>query len=1823
MSVKDASRRTDNIGENTRKISEVADLNKDFPGEDLPNGQSVSFMYAGEERNVVPERIDAAKKGGVYFVGYDKDRQAVRSFRVDRMESIASSDREGLSSGAEEAEEKRRAFNNALDKLDEIAQNPPKTHDGGIGAESVRAYNTSRSGDPQYDVEVYVQDDNDSYLSPQDYELVGETVRFGDGRRGVIVEHLADENLGEGGVAPTRVNVLVTHDKDGNRIDFDKTTPEEFDKLYIREQPISKDKNVTKDYVYGLVDGDSRTWQFEDNDEKIDLDDVEALYDFSENAIEEKRRSDREGLSSGAERRTTAAIDPADLQTPEAIEFRDAIDSLINDDSELVLSEGGRLPFRPAEKRENFLKNLANAVTADSDELVGRLSIEEAFERFVQEQIDDGVFTNAEEALDDFVFSVNYDLGISAEGGSRLDSNEILELARRQASSYEMSPEEYIQKISRAFSNGKHISYYEEFGELDEEIQNTLRDILINQSFNGKDISNSRTTKLMNEKLLDNYPTLFTTANLRKLGLIGDDFEFEGLVEEDDDGGFRPYMDGDEEAIDDVISKFWREAGRTGPDHISRIPVQEFFTDFNDEHTSLSSGGEARDYGSPSDELNVNIFNDRMSGMSLDEAAEKYGMDRTEIRQRELRAKSRIDTEPEEEPLSQEDMEKMLNDSILQDRISGMTLQEASEKWGVSREEIRQREIRSMRNAPGFYQNRYRDENAKDILYGESGLSSGAGEPNRQGRFFIREDEPDVVSIDGKPKIAVMIRSTENESGVLADLAKNITKTLQVGKDVKRGVKPEWADSPSNRENYKPGDPWFIDASMLKELFIDENGDPISLNELSSILGTKGSQAETLGTGKFSAISESTFNDILKKLNIDQPSINAILAKNWGFDGAPSWGWYSPGPDGGDEMILSRAGFEKGIKERLFDFLNPMYFEPDSPENTPISKATEARVETENSLEGAKFDAVDYNSLLNAIGYKSDDELSIRDRAESVSQYLMDNFGIDFGAETLRQSERNKFFKLPLLLHLFRNNHISNPSQSLGAVGEFLETNMYRPAALTAVRNFISSKNVPERKIDPTLKKAFDIPPTNNIDSSISGYSKNDLESVSKRRIDSKKDFLSPKERGQIVSRLNAAFSALGVEEVSVGDVFPTDSNGRLTDPFPTSLSSGAEDVAERAMATGGTLAERRVVARNDFRNRRKSPISRVSFEKEDGTFDGEKIKTEISNYTDGGKTDGSVDLSSIDPETIGFEQISKLENAAILRQEIANLFPGVVNKPGAGADSALDEEAGITKDVVESIKNLDSYIDSIVSQMEKQAEKLEDSLDKLDGINANIVEMRNYKDLVNKKYGDMPEAAEMIAEIDSRISALISKYQNAYNSEVSASANPLGRRVNEASEVINRNPGFSRPRSESRSAMPSMVWGTLPARIINNEMRLSAMQGISSKSKRSSDLLQEVADGTSLSSGSSKASEFYANLTSKMMEMIEKAQKEGTQWEFPWHRTEMFPRNDISKIRYQGGNIIQLLTAQEEKGYKTPVWATFNQWKSAGGMVRKGEKSTKILRPVFSKGGIDEETGESKAGRLVGYAVDSVFNLDQIDGVDRAKYERNPMDTLSPEQRVKNLEDAINEVGAVIETGNGTQAYFSPLEDKIVLPPFELFKSPEGYYATAAHELVHWTGHSSRLDRPGMKDHGNEAYAREELVAELGSSFLMAMFGLSPEPREDHAMYLASWLKRLREEPNALQEAAAAAQSASKFLLERMPSLAKALKDLDKDEETVESKGLEIHVDPKVKEELLSMIASDEVIRHFARKHLPAIGRTRNLGSAEIARLMEIKRIISSKEIK
>lgn len=251
--------------------------------------------------------------------------------------------------------------------------------------------------------------------------------------------------------------------------------------------------------------------------------------------------------------------------------------------------------------------------------------------------------------------------------------------------------------------------------------------------------------------------------------------------------------------------------------------------------------------------------------------------------------------------------------------------------------------------------------------------------------------------------------------------------------------------------------------------------------------------------------------------------------------------------------------------------------------------------------------------------------------------------------------------------------------------------------------------------------------------------------------------------------------------------------------------------------------------------------------------------------------------------------------------------------------------------------------------------------------------------------------------------------------------------------------------------------------------------------------------------------------------------------------------------IPYQGINILMLWGAAMERGYSAPIWLTFKQAQALGGMVRKGERgsvvvfASKITRTDLSpkalaKGEADEATGEESERDIPFLKGYTVFNAEQIDGLP-AHFLAPAEPRLDPVQRIEHAERFFAATGATVRHG-GDRAFYRPSTDHVQMPHFETFRDAESYYAILAHELTHWTKHPTRLAREfGRKRFGDEGYAMEELVAELGAAFLSADLDLTPEPRPDHAAYIASWLKALKNDRRAIFTAASYAQRAADFL--------------------------------------------------------------------------------------
>lgn len=277
--------------------------------------------------------------------------------------------------------------------------------------------------------------------------------------------------------------------------------------------------------------------------------------------------------------------------------------------------------------------------------------------------------------------------------------------------------------------------------------------------------------------------------------------------------------------------------------------------------------------------------------------------------------------------------------------------------------------------------------------------------------------------------------------------------------------------------------------------------------------------------------------------------------------------------------------------------------------------------------------------------------------------------------------------------------------------------------------------------------------------------------------------------------------------------------------------------------------------------------------------------------------------------------------------------------------------------------------------------------------------------------------------------------------------------------------------------------------------------------------------------------------------------------WQKPWESAGM-PANPTTGKTYRGGNAVHLMATGMARGYEDPRWMTYKQAAEKGWQVRQGEKGTHVefwevkaqqegKGADAGKDGPDELTEKNQ--RQLVHRVYTVFNAKQIDGM--SPFERQRPSTFETVQRGEQI---LQNSGAKIAHDQRDRAFYRPSTDSIHLPPKEAFKDAPGYYGTALHELAHWTGHSSRLNRTTLNEShrfGDLNYAKEELRAELASVFIAAEVGVPHDPA-NHAAYVGSWIKALREDKNEIFRAAHDASAATDFVLalEREASKAEAL---------------------------------------------------------------------------
>lgn len=271
-------------------------------------------------------------------------------------------------------------------------------------------------------------------------------------------------------------------------------------------------------------------------------------------------------------------------------------------------------------------------------------------------------------------------------------------------------------------------------------------------------------------------------------------------------------------------------------------------------------------------------------------------------------------------------------------------------------------------------------------------------------------------------------------------------------------------------------------------------------------------------------------------------------------------------------------------------------------------------------------------------------------------------------------------------------------------------------------------------------------------------------------------------------------------------------------------------------------------------------------------------------------------------------------------------------------------------------------------------------------------------------------------------------------------------------------------------------------------------------------------------------------NLHKEISDKIIEAMEQGTlPWIKPWSGIGSggMPRNAITRRAYSGANVTLLWLSAANHGYGSGRWLTYKQASEAGGNVRKGEKSTTICYAAT----YEKENDKGEKDFIPFLKAYAVFALEQCEGLDHLIEKPK---AVNPEQRDADCDAFMLSTLADIRHGE-SRAYYNHKNDFIMLPPYESFNGANGYYGTALHELVHWSGHEARCNRQFGKRFGDQAYAAEELVAELGAAFMCAEFGYDAVTQ--HAAYIENWIKLIKEDSKAFITASSKASAAVEYL--------------------------------------------------------------------------------------
>jgi antirestriction protein ArdC len=278
---------------------------------------------------------------------------------------------------------------------------------------------------------------------------------------------------------------------------------------------------------------------------------------------------------------------------------------------------------------------------------------------------------------------------------------------------------------------------------------------------------------------------------------------------------------------------------------------------------------------------------------------------------------------------------------------------------------------------------------------------------------------------------------------------------------------------------------------------------------------------------------------------------------------------------------------------------------------------------------------------------------------------------------------------------------------------------------------------------------------------------------------------------------------------------------------------------------------------------------------------------------------------------------------------------------------------------------------------------------------------------------------------------------------------------------------------------------------------------------------------------------DIYATITDKILHIM----KEGVvPWQKPWLMSGSH-RNLVSGAQYRGINVFLLSCSS----FGSPWWLTFKQAKEKGGKIRKGEKGTIIVfwKPILIKD-VNSATGEEEKKRRFVLRYYKIFNLEQVDGIEAPpepeKIVREPIETAATI-----IQEMQNQ--PTIKHGASYDACYRPSSDEVIMPLIDDFESSEAYYSVLFHEVGHSTGHESRVSRPeGMKNicFGSDSYSKEELIAEMTAAFLCGESGILKETIQQSASYIESWSAKFKDDTRMVICAAAAAQKATDYILNR-----------------------------------------------------------------------------------